>query len=65
MKIGEVVRYIGEYDNCHKYDYEIISVYKNIFGVNWWCDLKAVEPNIYTHYVEILSVKKADIEYNK
>ena len=62
MRVGDIVYYIGEYDNCHKYKYEIVRIYKNGFGVDWWYDLEAVEPNIETHYTEILSVEKVDIE---
>ena len=62
MKLGDIVYYIGEYNNCHNYKYEIVTIYKNGFGVDWWYDLKVVEPNIKTHFTEILSVEKLDIK---
>jgi len=61
MEVGSIVYYVGEYDNCHNYEYEITYIYRNGFGLDWWYDLKAVKPNILTHYTELLSVQKNEL----
>jgi hypothetical protein len=62
MKLCDIVYYTGEYDNSHRFKYEIVKIYKNVFGVDWWYDLRAIEPNAMTHYTELLSVKKENIK---
>ena len=61
MKKGDKVYYTGEYDECHGFEYEITRVYQNGFGFDWWYNLKAVKPDIFTHYEEMWSVVKKDI----
>ena len=62
MSNGDKVYYTGRYKECHGYEYEIVFVYQNGFGLDWWYDLKAVNPDIYTHYPDIYSVEKGDIK---
>jgi len=62
MKKGDIVHYTGECTNCHKYKYEVVEIYTSVHGVDRWRDLKAVNPDISTHYIELLSVEKEDIE---
>ena len=62
MELGDIVYYTGEYDKCHRFKYEITQIYKNTLGFDWWYDLRSVEPNVLTHYTEILSVEKVDIK---
>jgi len=49
MGIEDIVSYKGQYENCHAYEYKIVFIYKNLFGLDWWYDLKAVKPDIFTH----------------
>ena len=62
MKLCDIVYYTGEYDNSHRFKYEIVKIYKNVFGVDWWYDLRAYGPINKTQYKELLSVEKSDIQ---
>lgn len=59
---GDLVYYVGEYENCHNFKYRVTKVYKNTVGNKEWFNLEAVNPNIMTHYPEIWSVKYYDLK---
>ena len=61
MEKGDKVLYHGEYNECHNHEYEIEKVYYNGFGSKYWFDLKAVKPDIFTHYEQIWSVTRYEI----
>lgn len=62
MKIGDIIEYQSGYGNNKKFKYRITHIYKNAFGLDWWYDLKAVEPNILTHFEEHLSIVKYEVK---
>lgn len=62
MEKEDKVLYTGSYTECHNHEYEIVHVFQNMFGLDCWYDLKAVKPDILTHYPDIFSVKKRDIK---
>ena len=61
MKVGDWVYYEGYFENCHNHKYEIVKIFKNVFGKDWYYDLRAISPNIKTHHKELLSVELPDI----
>ncbi len=56
LLIGKKVQYLSGYDDGKLFEYEIIEAYPNAFGRIIWVDLKAVSPDIHTHYSKHWSV---------
>jgi|10_taG_2_1085330.scaffolds.fasta_scaffold25297_8 hypothetical protein len=58
IKTGDIVEYqSSNYSDCNGYKYEI-----NFIFPSGYYDLKALNPNIMTHYTEILSVKRHEFK---
>lgn len=57
MELNDKVYYTGEFTKCQDYQYKIVYVW-----AGGWYDLEAVNPDILTHYTEILSVRIEDIK---
>lgn len=66
IKVGSIVKYIGDYDNCHNIEYKVKYVWNGFKP--FYYDLEISIPrqsNDYTVYKELLSVPEYEIKLVK
>lgn len=54
--VGDIVQYQGGVSDRHWYKYRVTYVWCRVY-----CDLEAVNKNIFTHYTEPASVQRYEI----